>query len=578
VRPTWRAAQFGGTCDAQSIKGHGNVQSPDPRYAFANDIFGVYKIITSPDASKGKHGIPVPVENINPGRPPLQERVVSSQSMVSVTDDVLAPSADAVPQEQCPFSFSAPALAPKSVPPTSVPQQRVAELEGALEASRDRVKELESALDRGSRCEVKQVSASKSPECPCTGPVFKSSSGYLEAQCQMTSQTQEGDSELESLRGESDSASDSFTPAEELFKSIEASQEQDRTLLKRAVDITDACRTAHAGSGNGEALEDCEPQFARLLSEIQDREGKLLEVSRIHDKTEHDLEMMSLSLDAREQANVQFAKYLREWDLNLGDATVPAIHKSGKLPTWHMRSVLSGPPRLSKSVSGATPRSAVDIKPLARAGPPRRSPSGSMLQHSPSGSTIPCRGQQSPRLSLARQVCSPPRGIVVGSGRGDLVGSSTIYPDDSASTAGATADEPHKAVKSYAGMFSHPAFGQTELPIEVSLLSSSKGHWLALDQDEQITVKREGKGVVLADTSWRTVFEGQEIVGGALIGTVTQNGVPGGRFYLQPCKRKLARATLLKRTCIQRWTFDGSSRPAVPVQSERSLGALGKVR
>lgn len=107
-------------------------------------------------------------------------------------------------------------------------------------------------------------------------------------------------------------------------------------------------------------------------------------------------------------------------------------------------------------------------------------------------------------------------------------------------------------VRHYSGVFSHPSFGPDELSIEVTLDGSCKGWWKALDQREEITVVRNGKSIVLVDRSSTTTFDGHEVVGGMLVGTVFQRGEPGGRFRLQPCNKSRVRTASLTRTIIKR--------------------------
>lgn len=137
-------------------------------------------------------------------------------------------------------------------------------------------------------------------------------------------------------------------------------------------------------------------------------------------------------------------------------------------------------------------------------------------------------------------------------------GCSTTAPSDSSPESSCiiiseSGGKEMQQVRHYTGAFSHPCFGPDEIPIEVALYSSSEGQWKAVDQVEQITVQRDGKSVVMTDSIGATTLDGQEVVGGILIGVVIQHGEPGGRFRLRPCsKQRVHRATLLKRTCIQR--------------------------
>jgi len=155
---------------------------------------------------------------------------------------------------------------------------------------------------------------------------------------------------------------------------------------------------------------------------------------------------------------------------------------------------------------------------------------------------------------------SSPCGSVAGSLRS---GSSTTAPSSSPERSFAilpeTRRKEHQQVQDYMGAFTHPSFGHADIPIVVTLLTTSEGNWSTLGQSERITVQRDGKTIRLKDERCATTFDGHEIIGGTLIGTVSQNGVPGGQFQLQPCKAPLprtksplARPALVKRTCIHK--------------------------
>merc|ERR1712070_1368639 len=58
------------------------------------------------------------------------------------------------------------------------------------------------------------------------------------------------------------------------------------------------------------------------------------------------------------------------------------------------------------------------------------------------------------------------------------------------------APKPEKAPTSFKGAFTHPVFGTAEIPIEVVLMSSSRGQWTAEGQTEDINVKREGQSIL----------------------------------------------------------------------------------
>merc|ERR1712070_356328 len=69
---------------------------------------------------------------------------------------------------------------------------------------------------------------------------------------------------------------------------------------------------------------------------------------------------------------------------------------------------------------------------------------------------------------------------------------------------------------------------------------------------EEIIVVRNGKSIVMVDKASTTTFDGHEVVGGMLVGSVMQCGEPGGRFRLQPCNKSRVNTALLQRTCIKR--------------------------
>jgi len=107
-------------------------------------------------------------------------------------------------------------------------------------------------------------------------------------------------------------------------------------------------------------------------------------------------------------------------------------------------------------------------------------------------------------------------------------------------------------VQHYTGVITHPLYGSEEIPIDVTLLSRSEGLWNAVHQNEQISVKWDAKHILMSDKTGATTLDGQEVLGGMLIGAVTQNGMPGGRFRLNPCPKLQVCHALLKRTCIRR--------------------------
>lgn len=167
-------------------------------------------------------------------------------------------------------------------------------------------------------------------------------------------------------------------------------------------------------------------------------------------------------------------------------------------------------------------------------------------------------------------------------------GSSTTAPSDESSCVSSPerSRKEYPLVHHYTGGFTHPSFGRAEIPIKVTLLTSSRGHWNTLGQSERITVQRDGKKIHLSDEQGLTSFDGHEIIGGILIGSVSQHGVPGGEFQLQPCKSPPTRPAV-HQTCIHnhvhvpvvpRWCAVGiplvpAAGPVVPVQRQNPIPA-----
>jgi len=128
----------------------------------------------------------------------------------------------------------------------------------------------------------------------------------------------------------------------------------------------------------------------------------------------------------------------------------------------------------------------------------------------------------------------------------------------------------------YTGVFSHPCFGHNDIPIEVTLYSSSQGgQWKCMNQVEEVAVQRDGKNILIADMLGATAFDGKEVVGGMLIGTVVQNGEHGGKFRLQPCTKPPVGTAVVMRTCVQKQQLH------IPVITEvtrwRAIGVPAKV-
>jgi len=462
-------------------------------------------------------------------------------------------------------------------------QVRVAELEGALEASRDRVQELEASLEK-STAVVKSHDANTDAcnHMPHFGMTFQSRCGSAkslvsrcggsESEHSMVLPSQSQGGETTSVFSDAGSAQESFTRVEELLDRIVAEEQ----LLKKAIEIADLRRSAHKMSGNCEALEDCEPRFAELQQEIKDREEKLVELSQVHQQKEEDLEKLRLSLQSREQANTVFEEHLRGWETQL--STKPVVLRQArhsvpcgtppKVPRPTTRPLSArGRTATSKFLPGSATvpacggdgrfamQAAAEVAAVARNGPSRRS--RSVHSRTPGGcSPDGGRGFRTPRRSLSPTLptfvprCrSPSSSVVCSSIRS---GCSTTAPSESGRTESSLSFPCYASgknvlqVQHYTGTLSHPAFGSDEISIEVTLHGSCTGKWKALDQSQEITVQRDGKRISLTDKLGSTTLDGRESIGGMLIGVVIQQGLAGGRFRLRPC-----RAALLKKRSIQ---------------------------
>lgn len=525
----------------------------------------------------------------------------------------------------------------------SSPRERVANLEGALEASRDRVKELEA---------IRTMEAAWKSQCVESAE----SEVYQDQAWQVGESLQSQSVETASVQSEAASAKDSFTRVEELLTRIVAEE----NLLKKAIEIAELRRTTHEVSDNSDAWDDYEPHFAELQHEIREREAKLSQVSQLHEKKEHELQSLRLSLQAREHANIQFEEKLLDWERHL--ASKPRVTHQVRqsfqlvappLPRAKARAVLQDaplipawcsmtppcPPRSispSTSIGGASSRASTLPQPMAfasarlsppagptggaagraaaaaaatvvakmaRSGPARGgsfsvgvptftpttvSVPSTVSALTPCGSPQGGRSFRTPRRSLSPALqTSRGRGSQCSSVVGSSIrsGSSTTAPSDSspANTASSCIIMPETSrkdglqVRHYTGTITHPFFGPDDIPIEVSILSQTDGLWSTMGQTEQISVQREGKIIVMTDRAGMTTLDGHEVVGGMLIGTVTQDGEAGGRFRLQPGQKRQARTTLVKRTCTQRSVLVPVSVPVVTRVGWRSVGVPAKL-
>lgn len=470
---------------------------------------------------------------------------------------------------------------PSLIPQKQV-QERVAQLEGALEESRERVKMLEGVVTfgcpiPGGSCEKPQI-AGEFDHLAKFGGAWRSQCAETESarssiyrdNLETASQSQAG--MTESVCSEKCSAKESFSRVEDLLNRIVAEE----TLLKKAVEIAQLRQSAHEMSGNLEALEDREPRFAELQREIHERESKLLELSQVHQKKEEDLEKLRLSLQAREQANFNFERHLLEWRQQLGFAT-PVVKRQvrcslscgtpPKLPRAKPQALLASAWKASRSPSpagsatvpacGAAGRAALQAAAelaatmARRAGPPRRA--SSVRAAMPCGTPERGRGFRTPRRSMSPTFASRGRGspcssVICSSIRS---GCSTRAPSERGggleSLSVADAAFKHQSGH-YAGAFSHACFGSDDVALEVTLHNSSEGHWKVLGQVDEITVQRDGKNIVISDKAGSTTLEGHEVIGGILIGVVSHDGVAGGKFHLQPFRKPRCHTTLVKRT------------------------------
>jgi len=578
-----------------------------------------------------------------------------------VTMDVLPIPADVT-------SFPTMDVLPAEPTKKSSPRERVANLEGALEASRDRVKELETM----------HLNAAGKSECvePAESEVYQDQASqvgehFLVPNIPHPSPHQSV--ELESVQSETVSAIEGFNRVEELLTRINTEE----NLLKKAIAIVELRRTTHEVSGSCDAWDDYEPHFAELQHDIRERHAQLAKVVGevvTGEKKEHELERLRLSLQAREHVNIKFEENLLEWERHLVASKSRATHpvrQSFQLvappqPRAQTRTVLQDaplipawcsmtpprPPRSdspSTSIGGASSHATTLPPPMALgsarlsppAGPamalgsarltPPAGPAGgaagraaaaaaatlvskmarsgparcgscsvgvsgiSVASHVSSFSTVgtltPCGSPQGSRvfrtpIQTSRRSLSP--GLQTSRGRGSQCssavgssirsGSSTTAPSDSSP---ANTGSDGLQVRHYTGSFTHPWFGPDDIPIEVTFLSQTDGLWCLMGRSEQISVQREGKIILMTDKAGTTTFDGHEVVGGMLIGTVTQDGEAGGRFRLQPGQKRQARVSLVKRTCTQRSVLVPVSVPLVTRVTHssgwRSVGVPAKL-
>jgi hypothetical protein len=481
----------------------------------------------------------------------------------------------------------------------SAASERVAELEGALEESRDRVKKLEASLEKSAQSGTKSF---HTESCGKSTPPYGASQHCIQSESAQTALAEPAMSwetlsqsqacGTESAYSEACSAKVSFDKVEELLSRIVAEE----TLLKKAVEVAELRRSLGNSMDSCEAPGD-ESRFADLEKEIQEREAKLFEISKVHEKKEQDLEELRLSLQRREHVNASFADHLRDWEAHLTQmvssvhprhstpcVTPPKLPRAQTRESSELKRARSTSPQssLARGLAGRAADAAVAeaVAAAGRAGPRR---SSSVRGATPEQGSFLRSSRHSILLSggrIASRGCSPCRSAAGGSVRSVC---STTAPSECRSDSSCVlmSERGHgnpQQARHYTGGFSHPSFGPEEILIDVTIDDNScQGVWKAMDQVQDISVNRVGGSIVLADFARTTVLDGREVVGGMLVGTVIQNGERAGRFWLKPCLKSRVQTTLLK-TCIQRhvqmpvaarWRAVGV--PKIPLRSAKEI-------
>jgi hypothetical protein len=241
---------------------------------------------------------------------------------------------------------------PKSV--RAQGDERVAELEGALEACRDRLKYLETTLRKhlGSE-EIAKIMNSHGPD-----DLLGS------AQCDSVLHTDGPSNQIETApqSPDKDSANQSST-LDRMF-AIE------KELLNKACRIAGVRRTADFMFDNFETLEDYKRRFADLEQEIHERESRPEEANQFTRKQGPELEDV---MKVRMEGNAKFREQLSNWESQLVGSPCSRVSSTPRF----LASDLETPPKVLGSHPVAPPkatRSKAQV-PLPRARTPPRSPS-----------------------------------------------------------------------------------------------------------------------------------------------------------------------------------------------------------
>jgi len=254
--------------------------------------------------------------------------------------------------------------------PQSRSGERVAELEGALEMSRDRVRHLENELR-------KKGTEMNAPRAELEGALAISRERVLHLEAELSkkgadeAKLQKRIQELDSLRSETEQDLDVLNRVMALENSLQV----------RADELEGFRQMADGKVLNLEALEQYENRFADLQQEIQSREERIIEASKVHDRRARDLAHLSEILQAREDANVEYQERLCHWEKRL--SLVEQMNSPRSVCSDRQRSP-SGTPKARRN-SGAvkTPTPARNPRSLPRPRTPPRTPQQSRRATSP---------------------------------------------------------------------------------------------------------------------------------------------------------------------------------------------------
>jgi len=584
-----RAAMSDGLLDEDSVEAQDTLQLHDSGVCFSGSVFA--ELMAAPSPAAVPMSIFANIENAHEYDIADNCQNMESSIVPIVPCHKVLHTEIALPKERIALE-----LMLSELKHGALPEERVAELEGALEASRDRVKELEANLGQGTS-EMKGVVPSELGDDLSQAESVHSEANHVRPRC-LEVASQSHVAEWESVQSESGSAKENVLRLEELLSRIIAEEH----VLQKAVEIANLRRTADVLSGAHEALETREPRFAELLQEIEERQAQLLELSQLHHKKEQNLDKLCLSLQAREQANSKFEEYLKEWEGQINTSkpvikrqsrhSMPAMGTPPKLPKAKPRALLAAScarmsprsgycsvpvPAPAGGVAGRAAAAAAEMTVAAVIARGVPAPHSVSVASSRAGSPQGGRGFQTPRRSLSPATPdllfrgrrgSAPTTPDLRCRRTSHGGSLSVCSIRSGSSTTAPSSSPESCinvparsqqlfeespqVQHYTGVLTHPLYGSEEITIDVTLLTRSEGLWNAVHQNEQISVKWDAKHVRMSDKAGATTLDGQEVLGGMLIGVVTQNGMSGGRFRLKPCPKLQVRHALLKRTCLHR--------------------------